>query len=344
MGLRTAASRLIELAGIDFLAHRVNAGKLAVLCYHGVVAERMSRRDANFETTIGVSDFAAHLEFLVRWFHPVTLSEVRASFVEGKPLPRRSLLVTLDDGYRNALTHGAPALLRYGVPAAVFVSTGYIGGKLLYWYDEIARRLDQWSEPRIESPVDGKSASWPKEQGARRALAREIEQACKRIPNRRRIEYLEYVRARTPEGLELTEGQHHVLDPMNWDEVRSLAALGFEIGSHTVTHPILTNLEPDDLHEELVNSKAEIERQTGKPCFSISYPNGARADYSNAVVEATRAAGYVLGFTLAERLDDHRNGPYLISRIGVPGHVPLTALRIRASGLHAMLKGTGAPG
>jgi len=341
-GLRGLVLRTIELSGINFLIHQFNAEKLTVVCYHGVISERLGRQDPNFDTTIGVDDFTAHIEFLARWFRPVTVSEVRASFQEGRPLPHRSLLITFDDGYRNVFTHAAPVLRRYGFPAVVFVSTAYMGSKLLFWWDEIRQRLLHWSEPRIETPADGSPASWPKEDAARRARGAEIEQACKRISNRRRIEYLEYVRAHTPEGLRLTDEQHHILDPMSWDEVRGLASMEFEIGSHTVSHPILTNLNPEELSAELAQSKAEIERQTGKPCYSIAYPNGTQADYSSLVVKAAEEAGYDLAFTCVERLNNRRNGPFLISRMSIPGHVPLTALRIRVSGLHAMLSGTGA--
>jgi peptidoglycan/xylan/chitin deacetylase (PgdA/CDA1 family) len=344
LDLRAIALRATEWTGANALIHQTNAGKLAIFCYHGVVNRRFSRHEANSQTTVSVEDFAEHLEFLGRWFRPVTLSAVRDWLVEGKPLPRHAALITFDDGYRNVFTHGAPVLQRYGIPAAVFLSSAFIGGERLYWYDEVWQRLNYWSEDAIELP--GKAGArvavaWPKAEVERQEICRKVRNGCKRIPDTDRIQYVEYIRAHTAGYGSLSAEQHHVLDPMNWDEARRLTSMGFEIGSHTVNHPILTNLEPAELVRELAESKAEIEREISRPCYSIAYPNGTRADYSPAVEAAVKAAGYEIGFTMVDGMNGTGTDPLGIKRIAVPGHAPPIALRIRASGLHAMLGGGG---
>ena len=338
--LRAVASRAVDFSGINFLVHKANAGKLVVLCYHGVVENLLDREHPKYDTTVTAAEFASHLELLTKWFHPVSLLDVRTSYLENKPLPRRAALVTFDDGYRNVLTHGAPILRRFGVPAAVFVSTSFIGGRLLFWYDEMLERFSLWKEQQVKMPKDGSLVPWPDDPSQRVALARRIQQSCKRVPNQQRLDYIDYVRTHTPPDLKLSAVQHHHLDPLNWDEVRSLPPMGIEIGSHTITHPILTSLTPAELKAELTESKAEIERQKCGEAFSIAFPNGTRADYSQAVLDATKAAGYDLAFTLVEQLNQPSNSPYLISRISIPGHVPITAFRVRVSGLYPILTGT----
>jgi peptidoglycan/xylan/chitin deacetylase (PgdA/CDA1 family) len=334
-----AALRAAELAGINLLIHQFHSSKLLVFCYHGVLERRLTRGEANFETTVSAEDFAAHLAFLLRWRQPVTLSDVRSAMLGGRPLPRRAVLITFDDGYRNVYTHAAPVLQRYGVPAVVFLSTGYIDTDCLYWYDEVRQRLDRWPMREIEMPSDGSTPAWPADLRTREALARKIRGECKQIPNRRRLEYIGYLRAQMSEPLQLSAEQHHILDPMSWQEANKLLDMGFEIGSHTVTHPILTNLTAEELTAELVESKAEIERRTARTCYSLAYPNGTPADFSAAVADAAKAAGYDLAFTMVERMNGPESNPYMLSRITAPGHVPLTALRGRASGLYSMLNG-----
>jgi peptidoglycan/xylan/chitin deacetylase (PgdA/CDA1 family) len=77
--------------------------------------------------------------------------------------------------------------------------------------------------------------------------------------------------------------------PMAWDELAGLADAGWEIGSHTVTHPHLTEIGPDELERELRDSKRACEERLGRPVPTIAYPYG---DVDGRVVEATRAAGY----------------------------------------------------
>ncbi len=108
-------------------------------------------------------------------------------------------------------------------------------------------------------------------------------------------------------------GPHeHELTPMSWEELRSLADAGWEIGSHTVSHPHLPRLDDATLEDELVRSKAICEARLARPCVSIAYPYG---DVDDRVVAATERAGYGVAATLPRRLD--AQGPLRAPRIGV---------------------------
>jgi peptidoglycan/xylan/chitin deacetylase (PgdA/CDA1 family) len=76
---------------------------------------------------------------------------------------------------------------------------------------------------------------------------------------------------------------------LSWADLRGLAAQGWEIGSHTRTHPQLTELDDDALADELRGSRDVCERALGLTCRSLAYPYG---DMDDRVVAATLAAGY----------------------------------------------------
>ena len=86
---------------------------------------------------------------------------------------------------------------------------------------------------------------------------------------------------------------------MSWEELEQLAEAGWEIGSHTHSHPRLPTLDDDALTDELVGSRQEIERRLARPCPSLAYPYG---DHDARVVEAARLAGYESAGTLPARL------------------------------------------
>jgi peptidoglycan/xylan/chitin deacetylase (PgdA/CDA1 family) len=100
--------------------------------------------------------------------------------------------------------------------------------------------------------------------------------------------------------------------PMSWPELQMLADAGWEIGSHTATHPHLTELDDATLQAELTRSKAACERGLQRPCPSIAYPYG---DVDARVVAATAAAGYESAAALPSRLD--MRGELEWPRIGV---------------------------
>lgn len=73
------------------------------------------------------------------------------------------------------------------------------------------------------------------------------------------------------------------------DGLRALAT-DHEIGAHTLTHPKLTRVSPEQAKQEITGSKAEIERRAGKPCAMFCYPKG---DWSPAIATLVREAGYI---------------------------------------------------
>lgn len=93
----------------------------------------------------------------------------------------------------------------------------------------------------------------------------------------------------------LGKGHERELECMGWERLGELAASGWEVGSHTCSHPRLTGLVDDDLKRELVESKRECERHLGRPCRSIAYPY---SDVDARVARAAGAAGYAIGATV----------------------------------------------
>ena len=77
------------------------------------------------------------------------------------------------------------------------------------------------------------------------------------------------------------------------EDARALAAAGMDLGSHAMTHQDLRLLDGGELAFELEESKAAVEKLTGRPCRTLAYPYGL---YDDRVIEAARAAGYDLAF------------------------------------------------
>jgi peptidoglycan/xylan/chitin deacetylase (PgdA/CDA1 family)/aminoglycoside phosphotransferase (APT) family kinase protein len=115
-------------------------------------------------------------------------------------------------------------------------------------------------------------------------------------------------------GIEEWRGGPHEseLHAMSWQELRTLAAAGWEIGSHTVTHPYLTQLDDTSLRAELRDSRERCELELGRECRSLAYPYG---DFDRRVIAAAGAAGYRAAATLPRRFEG-RN-PLAWSRVGV---------------------------
>jgi peptidoglycan/xylan/chitin deacetylase (PgdA/CDA1 family) len=116
------------------------------------------------------------------------------------------------------------------------------------------------------------------------------------------------------------------LTPMSWDEVGELGELGWELGSHTRTHPKLPALSAESLREELEGSRADLEERLGTRCETIAYPYG---NYDAGVVAASRDAGYGAGGALAGGVRDP--GTMLWPRVGIYKPDGMSRFRTKAS-------------
>lgn len=328
--------------GVNAFMRRRLLNKVLVLNYHGVVTEDHSGDRFRYHNTVSLAEFEQHLQTIRKYFTPVSLTDIR-DWTEGKKeLPPYPALVTLDDGYRNNLTHAAPLLVKYRVPAVVFLSTGYIGDHRLLWLEEIVHRVVQWSHATISRPGAMETVSVPPVGLERRSLAEELSRQAKRIPDVKAREYLHYLRSHT--SLDSEVAQDDLFAFLDWDQVRELHRQGVEFGAHTVEHVILTQVGSEQLDRELRQSKAEIERQLGTECFSMAYPNGSALDYSDAVVAATRNAGYRLAFTLPDQFHEKDGNPLVFARVQVPGHVDQSIFEARVCGTYDFLtKAVGRP-
>jgi peptidoglycan/xylan/chitin deacetylase (PgdA/CDA1 family) len=123
----------------------------------------------------------------------------------------------------------------------------------------------------------------------------------------------------TPHAAELT--------PMSWDDLRGLSDRGWEIGSHTRTHPHLTELDAGAVADELERSRAECAEAMGRPCLSIAYPYG---DVDAAVAAAAGRAGYAAGAALSSSLT--QLGPLRWPRVGIYNRDTFGRFRLKVAG------------
>lgn len=102
----------------------------------------------------------------------------------------------------------------------------------------------------------------------------------------------------------------------SWDQVEELAAAGVAIGSHTRHHRRLSDLAGPEREIELAGSLAGLRERLPQSLPVIAYPNG---DHDDAVCEATRAAGYELGFTTEKGRNSAGTDPYRLRRVSIHG-------------------------
>ncbi len=254
--------------------------------------------------------FAEHIEVLSRLAHPMSLRDMTQRLEAGSPLGG-GIVVTFDDGYADNLMEAAPLLERSGVPATIFVASGYVGGDREFWWDELERVLfSAGSLPdvlRLEFGVEAFCFELDDTRHASVQASADWDVTASHDPTCRHRLYralFDLLRPMNHEArgsalaalAEWSGVPRHVRDshrPMSREELVLLNSHSLiEIGAHTVTHPQLSALTAPQQVEEITNSKCELEEIIGEAVPSFSYPYGTRHDYTNDAVRAVRDARF----------------------------------------------------
>ena len=308
---------------------------VVVLTYHGVISDDYANHPLRSANMVNVTEFRRHLLEIVRLFNPVSMDDFKAWFRGGHELPRKPVLVTFDDGYKNNLVHAAPLLKQMGVPATFFIPTGYIGTDRLLWPTEVFCRAYYWSERRMPLPR-GKEIIVPQGHSARTAFAGTIERKCKQLSADDYMKYLARLRADCE--LVLDEPARELFGFLDWDGVRELKTSGFDVGAHTVEHVIVSRVDQARLAHELRASKAMIENEIRSECFCFAYPDGHADDIPPAAMRAVADAGFDVAFCVMDGICRRSANPMLLERVWIPGRIGMREFRTRVSGTHGALK------
>jgi peptidoglycan/xylan/chitin deacetylase (PgdA/CDA1 family) len=210
---------------------------------------------------------------------------------------RRRVALTFDDGLRSNVSVAYPILRSLGLHATFFVCPGLLERGAWLWNHEARQRLYAMRKEALTELAAALSA--PPEVEPFVEWMKTLELAA-----RRRVE--EAIRAATP-GFRPSAAQQEAYDLAGWDELRRLDPRVITIGSHTMTHPILTSLSREETDAELRDSRAVLEQELGRPVPDFCYPNG---NVDASVVETARRhyrrAVIVGGGPLSGKADAHR--------------------------------------
>ncbi|MDR2346641.1 MAG: polysaccharide deacetylase family protein [Planctomycetaceae bacterium] len=321
-----------ETAGLNRLAGYWTQHRLLGLCYHSVVSDNVPKNDARTRIAVTVSQFDEQLRELQKHWNPVSLKQIRDAVENNIPLPNRAVHISFDDGYRNNLTFAAPLLARYNIPATIFVTTNLISTRYqMIWALEFHERLT--ALPDSEFEIGGQTFLLPPPESSNRSeIALELLNCVKRLGVQEQDFLLQKLRNRVEIDF-VPYWKQELYEFLNWDEIRLLRDQGIEIGSHSLSHPVLASLDQTELNCQLYESKKCIERELETECDVLAYPFGSADDFSDTVVDTARQVGFRLAFTLQDCRNSNKLDAMRIHRICINREHSINSFRALISGL-----------
>lgn len=222
-------------------------------------------------------------EMVLKWYVKhhyrfISLAELK-QLLRSKSNPKERLaFISFDDGWQSNLKL-IPLCEKYNAPVTIFVATEpLVAGN--YWWEYVTQK---YGRPTMLS--------------------------FKKKPENEF--YADLAKVKSDMKLERSS--------MTIDELKSIASHPLvTIQSHTVNHPILTNLSTETLEKELSESKQTLQELIGDTIDVFSYPNG---NVGQREIEALKKTGYRFAFTTQALPFDVGNlNPYLLPRMAMNVH------------------------
>lgn len=313
-----AALSALHYSGADGLFGAMTRGTGAILTLHQVGPDQPEAFAPNRILKITPYFLERTIQqTLEAGFDCVSLDEVAERLKAPASYSRPFVAFTLDDAYRDNITHAAPVFRRYGIPFAIYAPTDYLDGNGDLWW--LALELALGKADRVALTIDGEAFDLAC------GTLLEKEQAFHALYWRLRAVDETVARAAVAELCGRTGIDQKALCReliMTWDELKTLALDPLvTIGAHTVRHYALAKLGAGAARYEMVAGIERLSSELGRPIRHFSYPFGDRDSAGQREFDLARSLGMATAVTTRKGLirDGGKLDPMALPRLSLNG-------------------------
>lgn len=271
-----------------------------------------------------IEKFRGQLAYILRHYQVIRLEDYLDFLSGGKVVPENSCVLTFDDGFKDHYATVFPILRELDLPAAFFPQTQPLVeltvppvhkthfllakiGALVFAQEVNSILRDQFPDLVEEFSIQDKIK---KNLGYRwdDALTVNLKWSIATMPHGPKVEILGEIFGKYFED---ERGFCKELY-MTWDEIREMKESGLSFGSHTHTHPALSELSEEDQVRELKDSKDVMAKEFGEDVTLFAYPYGSFNDVTLRILRKL----YVCGLTTRVGVNEGRDeDPFTLKRL-----------------------------
>jgi peptidoglycan/xylan/chitin deacetylase (PgdA/CDA1 family) len=303
-----------------------------ILSYHRVGVEGVP-----VYSTLEPRIFEAQMRYLRRHYRVLSLADLLCE-IDRPTSTVPAVVVTFDDGYRDLFEYAFPVLRKYEIPATVFAIAHAIETGWAPWYDRLFLAL--WVHPArsLTVELDLPTVFHLENPAARLAATEHIVRWLRTRPDSFRREFCADLANRLPVPEQCLQGRM-----LTWEQLRIMQDHGVVCGSHTLTHPVLSQVDREERLRELRDSRILLERQLGRPVTDFAFPFGQPADIAGTADAELASSGFRSAVTTISGTNRCGANPYALRRvsIGEQPHFGLFAYWLNSLFLHTKNQESG---
>lgn len=255
-----------------------------VLLYHRV--ENL----ANDHQLLAVSPqhFDEQVAYLRSDYNLIGIDEFTAHLKERRKFAPRTVILTFDDGYADNLIHAIPVLEKHKAQALFYITTSKLNTHDVLWWDQLEYVFFKTPvlPPELSITIEHTKHTFD--------TAKDHEGTYHQLHPL--IKYTHYKeRDRIMSDLLQWAGISGINDDsyrlLSHEQLKTMSnSSACVLGSHTIDHPVLSELSYEEQLEQINGSKKILEELSGKPVNHFSYPFGSRIDYNGNSINACKAS------------------------------------------------------
>jgi peptidoglycan/xylan/chitin deacetylase (PgdA/CDA1 family) len=273
--MKQAALRLLTREPIVPLFRPLQWGAVTIFMLHRFADS------AYGNTGHSIDALRANLGFLRRHrYRLIGLPELLDELDKPRLPLEPAVVFTVDDGYGDFPRLAAPVFAEFDCPVTVFVTTAFVDGGFWMWYDKVSWAFAESTRTSVAIEVGDTSYRYTLDgTAARSRAAAHLIEKLKRVPEPLAQSVLDELPRVTDVALPPDMPDRFL--PMTWDDVSRCAQRGVTFGPHTVTHPILSQVDSRRARAELEGSWQRLKSSTSAAIPVFCYPNGDYASFTD---------------------------------------------------------------
>jgi len=304
---------LSGLKRIATLKSRISKqNQLFILIYHRV----LDAPDFMRPWEVDKQQFSWQMELLATHFNALPLHDDLQQ-LKNNTLPSLAVAITFDDGYADNLLNAAPILKKHNLNATFFIASGYLDGGRM-WNDTVIETIRTTTTKTLDLTAIGLGCFDISTPDQKSLAAQKILQKVKYLDPLKRQACAHHITGLSKEDL-----PNNLM--LTTEQLRHLQQSGMEIGGHTVTHPILANLNEAEAKWEILENKQTLETLLGASIRYFAYPNGKPIqDYSPEQIGLVKQSGYLSALSTQAGVANKRSDLWQLPRFTPWDKSPIT--------------------
>lgn len=204
----------------------------------------------------------------------------------------KTVCFTIDDGYIDFKNVAFPLFKKYNLPATVFITTDFIEGKLMMWWDQLEYLINNTNQSKVEISLDNNVLNLAlQSQEEKQTAIRMVTRNLKLFPLSEIFSRLQLLSEQL--NVAIPDEPPEQYSALRWTDIWEMEKYGMDFQPHTVNHPILSRINLAEQEWQIKVSADTLREKINSNPVVFCYPNGSLGDFTEDTISVLKRENFM---------------------------------------------------